>query len=367
VSSETSRPSRYQLADPARAGGEPGGAPAGPRRPSNPSWIKVIGTTLRLWLRRRVLRVPDSQRIGPRHAGRIAVVLAVVVVIAAGVAAIALTVHKQAAGGHRPHAAARLNVTPARAAAQAAAATAAQANGAAAARWIAAQVGRGLVIGCDPATCAAIIAAGYPTGGQVVLQPGVRLPGPGSLIVATAAVRAAYGARLDSLAPAVIASFGTGAEAVQVAVAVPGGQQAYGQAASKALTARRHAGRALLTDRKVLARGAIRTDLGSGRVDPRLITVLRKLAARYPVHLVHLGDTGPRAGRAMPFRMAQVAVPSSRGRHRRRSEHRRRSDLRGMEKLLRSQPARYRAELLPKRLAHGMRVLEIKFLAPSPV
>jgi hypothetical protein len=38
-----------------------------------------------------------------------------------------------------------------------------------------------------------------------------------------------------------------------------------------------------------------------------------------------------------------------------------------MMKLLTSQPARCRAELRPKRLAHGMRVLEIKFLAPSPV
>jgi len=296
-----------------------------------------------------------------RYSARIAAVLAVVVAIAGGAVAVALTVHKQPAVSHRPHAAAPLKLTPAQAAAQTAAATAAQANSAAAARWIAAQVRQGLVIGCDPATCAAILAAGYTTGGQVVLKPGVRLPRRGSVIVATAAVRAEYGPRLDSLAPAVIASFGTGAEAVQVAVVVPGGQQAYRKAASKALTARRHAGRKLLADRRVLARGAIRTDLFSGRVDPRLITVLRKLAARYPVHLVHFGDTGPRAGKTIPFRMAEVAVPSVRGRHGRRS------DLRGMEKLLRSQPAGNRALLLPKRLAHGIRVLQITFLAPSPV
>ncbi|HXB47954.1 MAG TPA: hypothetical protein VNW50_09335 [Streptosporangiaceae bacterium] len=40
--------------------------------------------------------------------------------------------------------------------------------------------------------------------------------------------------------------------------------------------------------------------------------MLRKLAARYPVHLVHFGDTGPQAGGTVPFRMAEVAVPSGR-------------------------------------------------------
>jgi len=360
VSSGTSRPSGYRLEDPARTGGGPGRAAGGPRRPANPPWIKVIGTTVRLWLRRKVFRVPDSERIGTRYAGRVAAVLAVVVVIAGGAVAIALTVHAKPSGSHQ-HAAARLKPTPAQAAADAAAAAATEANGASAARWIAAEVGHNLVIGCDPATCAAILAAGYPTGGQVVLQSGAQLPGPGSLVVATAAVRALYGPRLDSVAPAVIASFGTGAQAVQVAVVVRGGRQAYTRAVSNALTARRHAGHSLLHRHNVQARGATRTDLGSGHVDPRLMTVLRRLAARYPVHLVHFGDSGPQAGRDTPFRMAEVAVPSP------RRGHKGASDLRGMEKLLKSQPRGYRAQLVQKRLANGMRVLEITFVAPSPV
>ncbi len=358
MSSDTSRPSGSRLTDPARGDGRPGGAAAGPGGQANPPWIKVIGTTLRLWLRRRVLRVPDSERIGT-HAGRVAAVLVVVVVIAGGAVAAVLAAHAQAAGSHSQHASIRPKLTPAQAAAQAAAAAAARANGEAAARWIAAQVGQGLVIGCDPATCTAILAAGYPTGGQVVLQPGVPLPGS-SLIVETAAVRAQYGTQLASAAPAVIASFGTGAQAVQVAVLVPGGPQAYSLAASNALAARRKAGRALLHDRNVHARGAIKTDLGSGLVDPRLITELSRLAARYAVYVVRFGDSGPQAGAAVPFRMAEVAVLSS------RSGRRASSDLSGMEKLLTKQPAGYRAELLPKRLAGGTRVLEIEFLAPSP-
>jgi hypothetical protein len=359
VSDDTSRPSGYRLEDPDRTGGGPGGTAAGSRELPNPPWIKVIGTTMRLWLRRRVLGVPDPERIGPRHLGRAAAILVAIVVVAGGAVAITLTVHAHADGSHRQSFVVGLKRKPARTLAQAAAA--AQANGEAAARWIAGQVGQGLVIGCDPATCTAVLAAGYPTGGQIVLQPGVRLPGPGSLIVATPAVRAQYGARLDTVAPAVIASFGAGAQAVQVTVVVPGGPQAYSQAASKALAARRHAGRMLLKDRKVHARGAIRTDLGSGRVDPRLITVLRRLAAHHAVYLVRFGDAGPGAGRAVPFRMAEVAAsPGGSG-------HRAGSNLRGTEKLLKSEPARYRARLAQKRLAGGAAVLEIKFLAPSPV
>jgi hypothetical protein len=354
VSNDTSRPSGHRLEDQDRTGGWPGGTAAGSRELPDPPWINVIGTTMRLWLRRRVLRVPDSGRIGTR---RTVAVLAAVVVVAGNAVAITLTVRAHDNGSHKQSFVIRPSQTPARAAATAAA----QANGEAAARWIVAQAGHRLVIGCDAATCAAILADGYPTGGQVVLQPGVRLPRPGSLIVATPVVRAQYGARLRTVAPAVIASFGAGAQAVQVAVVVRGGPQAYSRAASKALAARRHAGRTLLQDRKMHARGVVRTDLRAGRVDPRLITALRRLAARYAVYLLHFGDAGPQAGRAVPFRMAEVAAVS------RRSGRRARSDLRAMEKLLKGEPARYRAKLLQKRLAGGTVVLEIKFLAPSPV
>lgn len=367
MSNETSRSSSgYRLEDPVRAGHRPDSATLTPGRQSSPSWVTVIGTTLRLWLRRRVLRVPDSERIGARHSGRSAAVLAAIVVVAAGAVAIALTVHAPAVhapsgGDAARRASARPRLTPAQAAAQAAAAAAAQANGQAAAHWIAAEVHSGQVIGCDPATCAAILAAGYPTGGQVVLEPGVALPGPGSVIVATAAIRAQYGAQLGKVAPEVIASFGTGAQAVQVAVVVPGGAQAYHRMAHRALAARRRAGQRLLRDRKVHARGVTKRDLRSGLVDPRLITVLRRLAGRYGVYPLRFGDRGPRAGRAVPFRMAEVAVPPVRARRGAGS------DLRGMEKLLKDQPAGDRARLILRRSPRGVRVLEIKFPAPSPV
>jgi hypothetical protein len=350
VSSGTSRPSGYRL-------GSPAGSDGAGVAPPNPPWIKVIGTTLRLWLRRRILRASDSAPIRTKLLLAVAVA---VVVIAGGAVGAALTVNSPAPAGHSGPASVRPTLTPGQRAARAAAAAAAQANTLAAARWIAAQVAQQKVLGCDPATCAAILAAGYPTGGQIVLQPGGALPGPGALIVATPGVRSQYGTLVSTLAPAVIAAFGTGAQAVQVREVVPDGAQGYSQTAALALAARRHAGRALLLQGKVHARGSARTALGSGLVDPRLTAALRRLATHYLVGVVHFGDGGPGTSGSVPFRMAEVAVPSSRAAQRAGSE------LAGMKKLLNSQPAGARPQLIAKRLANGVQVLEITFLAPSP-
>jgi hypothetical protein len=315
-------------------------------------------------MRRRVLHVPDSGKIGrARRAGLVAVLTIVVLALAGSVAAaVMLTVRSSAAGSgnHRP------TVRPSRPPVQAAAAAAALANGKAAATWVAGQVGQGPVIGCDPAMCAAILAAGYPTGPQVILQQGVILPGPGSLIVATPAVRAQYGPQLASHAPAVIATFGSGASAVQVRLAVAGGPQVYSQEARHALAVRRRAGHKLLRDLNVQARGVARKDLSSGLVDPRLTTVLRRLAVDYPILVVRFGGAGPLAGGAVPFRMVEVALlPTPAG-------DQMVSELAAVEKLLRRQSARDRAELMPVHMVqgkrvHGKAVLELTVRAPSPL
>jgi hypothetical protein len=309
-----------------------------------------------------VLRLPDSGRISGARRARLAAVLTIVVVVAAGGVAAALTLStKSPAAGGGSRAIVRPRLTPAQAAAQTAAAAAAQANGKAAASWFATQAGHGLVVGCDPATCAAILAAGYPAGEQVVLQPGVSLPGPGAVIVASAAVRSQYGPQLASRAPDVLAAFGVGASGVEVRLAVAGGAHAYSRAARRALAARRRAGHKLLQVRNVHARKVTKSDLSSGRVDLRLTALLRRLAQHYPVVLVHFGDAGPHAGGAALYRMAEIAVPIT------RLGQRKVSDLRGMEKLLKTQRAGDRPELMPRHLAGGKLILELKFLAPSPL
>jgi hypothetical protein len=305
-----------------------------------------------------VLHVPDSGKISrARRAGLAAVLTIVVAAAAVGVAAATkLTAHSSAAGSGNQRPTARPTLTPA----QAAVAAQALANGKAASIWVAGHVGHGLVIGCDPATCAAILGASYPTRGQVVLQQGASLPGPGSVIVATPAVRSLYGPLLLDDAPAVIAAFGSGAAAVQVRVAFTGGPQAYNRAASRALSARRRAGRKLLQQPNLHTRAVAKKDLGSGLVDPRVIGVLRRLAERYPLFVVRFGDAGPQAGRTVPFRMVEITVPTTQAGQQMASE------LAGMKKLLRRLPARDRPELMPMRKVHGKRVLEFTFPAPSP-
>ncbi|HEY2314770.1 MAG TPA: hypothetical protein VGH96_14230 [Streptosporangiaceae bacterium] len=372
MSSDTSPPSGYRLDNPARTAGATsasgGNAPVrqisgGARRMGQsaaaPSWIKVIGTTLRLWVRRRVLRVPDTGRVGrARRAGFAAVI--VVAVAAVAVTAVVELTGSPASQRTRQHAATTPRLTPAQKRARAAAAAQAAANGTAAVDWIAAEVSQQAVIGCDPATCAAILTAGYAGGGKIVLQPGALLPAVGALVVATPAVRAQYGAQLATTAPAVIASFGSGAEAVQVRVVVAGGQAAYSQAASSAIAARRNAGIKLIGNGRVRVRAAAREDLAGGLVDPRLLTVLQRLATRYPVTISRFGDAGPNADTSTPFRLAEIIGLTTQ--HRRGQT----SELAGAEKLLEHQPSGYRAALTVVRLAGGKYGLKIQFAAPSP-
>ncbi len=331
------------------------------RHRPRPSWVKVIGTTLRLWLRRRVLHVPDSGRIGTGRRA-VAAVVAVVVVAAAVTVAVGL-IGSSAAPRPVHHTATRVRtpkLTPAQRLAQAAAAAQTAANGKAAATWISAQVGARTVIGCDPATCAAILAAGYPSSGQVILQPGVSLPAAGGLVVATPSIRAEYGPQLGDAAPAVVAAFGTGPTAVQVRLVTPGGQAAYSTSARSAVAARRSAGRKLIAGARVHVHAGARADLTAGLVDPRLLTVLHRVATHYALDIARFGDAGPQADSSMPFRSAEIIVPSTRHRPHRASE------LAGVERLLRAQPRGYRAWLAVVRLAGGKYRLQIEFPAPSP-
>lgn len=361
MASDTSPPSGYRLETPGRTDGRPDAAASA--QPQPPSWLTVIRTTLRLWLRRRILGVPDSGPVGQVRFGRFAVLaVSAVVIVAAGITTgLVVTAGSPGISQHHVSAPRRPALTPAQRAARQADAAAAARNTSAAADWIAAQIAPGTVIGCDPATCAAILQAGYPSGGQVVLQPGVSLPGPGSLIVASGTIRGQYGSQLATSAPAMIAVFGAGPQSVQVRVAVAGGAQGYQQAAGAALTARQRAGRGLLGRSRVHVSGASRVAIASGGLDPRLTAVLGRLAAaRFSVDIAGLADAGPTPAIVLPYRSATVIVPTI------RAGHRRISQLGAMEQLLRSQPAGYRPGLRTYRGPGGRTLLQLTFPAPTP-
>jgi hypothetical protein len=317
-----------------------------PRRSAEPSLARVMGTTLRLWFRRRVLRVPDGARTGAlRWSGLTAAVL----VVAGAAAGLAVWL----SGAQPAHVRAYHHAAPLPNPALALTA----ANEHEASAWIMGQVAPGTSIGCDPTMCGYLQAMGQATAQQVVLQPGGALPGTAAVIVATPAVRAQAGAALDSQAQEVIASFGTGAEQVQVRVTGTG----YLTAARRAVAASGKAGRALARNARLHLSGSARRVLDGGLVDTRLQVVLKRLLAAHPVYVIGFGDAGP--GASWPALLRSVTI----GRLVHGTGTHRFSELAAMLRLLHAQGAPYRPGVYQERLAGGQALLTIEFPAPSPL
>ena len=229
-----------------------------------------------------------------------------------------------------------------------------------AAAWVAAQVSRSAVVACDPAMCQALKAHGLRAGHLDVLRPGAANPLRSQVIVATTAVRQEFGRRLSSVyAPAVIASFGSGAARTDVRVIAPKGPAAYRSALSTDLLARKASGAQLLQNRRILFSATARKQIAAGRADPRLLIVIAAMAAQQQLSLIAFSDSGPGAGANSPLRAAELAGPAGTDRS---------TFARPMIALLQAQTNPYlpaRAEVT--RLRSGQTALYIAFSAPSPL
>lgn len=281
-----------------------------------PPWLAVIATTLRLFVRRRVLRAGDRPA-GSQSASRGALaaalpVLPVLVVAAvAATAVVILTRHPAAsrvpqAGQHQvsPE---RAGPAPVRVAAQ---------NRKLAAAWITAQVSPGVVVACDPLMCQSLVGDGFPAGDLEQLGTGAADPLGAGVVVSTATVRSALGAGLVSVyAPAVLASFGSGPEMVSVLATAPDGAAAYQSAARADLLARQQAGAQLLHNPNVHAPPAAQAELADGEVDSRLLVTIAALTHLVPVYVREFGGAGPGAGADAPLRSLTIsgAVRLARG------------------------------------------------------
>jgi hypothetical protein len=180
-----------------------------------------------------------------------------------------------------------------------------------AAAWVVAQVSSSAVVACDPAECAALHQRGLPAGDLLVLGPGGPAdPLASDVIVVTAAVRAEFGARLtDVYAPAVLASFGTGATGIQVRLIAADGTAAYRRAALADFVVRRRFGAEMLHNAHLIVSGQARQVLAAGSVDSRLLAMLATLADIQNLRVLSFGDAGPRASRWVPLRSAEIAAP----------------------------------------------------------
>jgi len=178
-----------------------------------------------------------------------------------------------------------------------------------AASWVSGQVSRADIVACDPAMCAVLLSHGIPAGNLLVLRPGSSDPLGSDVVVATAAVRAQFGARLASVyAPQVLASFGAGPQLIEVRAVAPDGAAAFNRAVAADLTARRAAGRQLARNPRLTLGGQARRQLQAGQVDARLLAVLAALAASHRLTVTSFGSGGPGAGAATPLRSVQLAA-----------------------------------------------------------
>jgi hypothetical protein len=303
----------------------------------------VLGTTIRLWLRRSA------------QGGRRTLALVTVLVVAAGLLAAFLVSGKSAPSG------------PAGQGTQTgsggSAVNAATETRNTAARWIAGQVNRAADVACDPAMCAVLQVDGFPAANLVTVRPASSDPLGADLVVATPVLRSQFGARLASVyAPQAIATFGTGAGRIDIRVMLPSGASGSAARLAQKQQAAKRSGAQLLANQQIQVSGQARTALTDGQVDTRLMAILAVLSHRSTIDILDFGDANPGASAAVPLRSADLAAADpTRG----STSHAYRNAL---LTFLRAQTqAEYRVTSVTVLTTRaGVRVIRIEFAAPSP-
>ena len=327
--------------------GKPEPPPLSQRPPAEPSWAAVLATTVRLWLRRRL---SWTRRSRPGRARWL--VLIVAGLVAAVLLAVAATVVLSGPGSPsagQPGAAGK-------------AVAAAAATRQRAAAWVAGQDSPDAIVACDPAMCAALEAHGVPAGRLIALTPARSDPLGSDLVVATAAVRGQFGARLAGVyAPVTLASFGSGTARIDVRVVAPDGAAAYWTALAADVRARASAGAQLLRNRSIHVSAAARSALADGEVDPRLLVALATLAHLHPLDIAGFSRPSPGASVGVPLRSADIAGAAAPG-----SRHP--VSLRSLMVILQAQRSPYLPSSLEiVRTTPGGAVLRIGYPVPSPL
>jgi hypothetical protein len=273
---------------------------------ADPSWATIIATTLRLWFQRH--RRGGTRPSSRRQRGLMAL---------SAIAAMALGALVTLAFTHQgPQQVSKTATSQPTNAAQStpAALQVAAVNRNQTAAWIAQQVLPSVLIGCDPLMCQALESAHVSASRLSVVQPSAPDPLGVEVIVATPALRSQFGPRLAIVyAPLVLASFGSGAQRIDVRYIAPSGTAAFQASLASASRARIEAGKQLLSNKNVQASAQARNALLAGNVDPRLLITLGLLAHEMQVRLVAFDDSSPGASSAVPLRGAEVGAADSAG------------------------------------------------------
>jgi serine/threonine protein kinase len=228
--------------------------------------------------------------------------------------------------------------------------------------WILHQVSRGATVSCDSEVCADLANRGFPSANLVRIGPTSNDPLGSDLVVATAVVRAQFGSRLASVyAPAIIASFGSGRDGIEVRLVVPGGAESYRAAQSSALHAREAIDAQLLTNSNITLSTTARAQLLGGEVDPRLPALIVLMAAGHPLRIVEFLSQSPGGGAASLLRWADFAPAAP-------AAQLTPSAYVSWMRVINAQRAEYRPPWsLQVTLPDGQAVLRIGYGAPSPL
>jgi hypothetical protein len=234
-----------------------------------------------------------------------------------------------------------------------------------AAAWVAGQVARTTIVSAEPAMCRVLESYGFPVRSLYGLGPEATNPLRSKVIVATPAVRAQFGTLLSSVyAPAVLASFGSGRQRIDIREIAPRGAAAYRSMLAADLAARKSTGAALLRSNRINVSPTARKQLAAGQVDSRLEITVAAMAAKRPVYIVAFNGFAPGAEANMPLRFGDLVQASSGYRAGSRSVTP--AFVRSMAAFLHG-PAPFRPlRVETVRLAGGHTVLRIEFAAPSP-
>jgi hypothetical protein len=296
--------------------------------PAEPSWGRVLVTTVKLSVAWRLRAAGFGPRRRPAAWWRRLAAL----VLASALVTLAIL---WSTGTAFPAAPAR---TPPRGAAAVRSQVAA---------WVAGQVSDDAMIACYPDMCAALQAHGVTAGRLLPLSPGASGLTGASVMVTSPSIHSQLG---EKYAPALIASFGSGGNRIEVRAVEPGGASGYHSALRADLAARKAAGSELLRNGRLTFTAADAAHLRTGEVDTRLLTTLAALTSQYSLRVTAFGDASP--GAAVLFRAVTITG----------------TDLARAQALVRAQSPPYLpAHVAIVRSAAGQTALTIEFAAPGPL
>jgi hypothetical protein len=176
-----------------------------------------------------------------------------------------------------------------------------------AATWIKQQIAVGTHVACDQQTCTALTESGYPAGEELQVGLNSQSLSGASIIVMTPQLRVFFSSvnsRLgNEVADTILAHYGL----VTIQVVYQSGAAAYQAALSQDVQERQQVGGQLLSGR-VTASSIAGTELAAGRVDPRLLLVLKTLSAQQPIDVLAFADAGPGASPDVPLRVMDLAI-----------------------------------------------------------